>query len=91
MVRLRTGFDNANLLTESHHACLLSQNRRSAQILTQELDQFSGAGQILYEGAAPVPNEMPSTDAKLFLFELRELIAQSVITGGGELRGRSSK
>jgi len=41
----------------------------------------------LYEGAAPIPNEMPGSDANQFLFELRELIAESIITGGGELRG----
>jgi len=41
----------------------------------------------LYEEAAPVPNEMPGPDANEFLFELRELIAQSVIEGGGSLRG----
>jgi len=41
----------------------------------------------LYEEAAPVPNEMPGPDANEFLFELRELIAESVIDGGGSLRG----
>jgi len=43
----------------------------------------------LYEEAAPIPNEMPGPDANEFLFELRELIAQSVIEGGGELLGWS--
>jgi hypothetical protein len=41
----------------------------------------------LYETAAPVPNEMPGPDANEFLFELRELVAESVEGGGGELRG----
>lgn len=41
----------------------------------------------LYESAAPAPNEMPGPDANEFLFELRELVAQSVEDGGGELRG----
>ena len=41
----------------------------------------------LYEEAAPVPNEMPDPAANEFLFELRELIADSVIKGGGSLRG----
>jgi len=41
----------------------------------------------LYESAAPVPNEMPGPDANEFLFELRELVAESVLQGGGELRG----
>lgn len=41
----------------------------------------------LYESAAPVPNEMPGPDANEFLFELRELVAESVLEGGGELRG----
>lgn len=41
----------------------------------------------LYESAAPVPNEMPGPDVNEFLFELRELVAQSVLEGGGELRG----
>jgi hypothetical protein len=41
----------------------------------------------LYESAAPVPNEMPGPDANEFLFELRELVAESVEDGGGELRG----
>ena len=41
----------------------------------------------LYESAAPVPNEMPGPDANEFLFELRELVAESVEKGGGQLRG----
>jgi len=41
----------------------------------------------LYESAAPVPNEMPGPDANEFLFELRELVADSVEKGGGQLRG----
>jgi hypothetical protein len=41
----------------------------------------------LYESAAPVPNEMPGPDANEFLFELRELVAESIEDGGGELRG----
>ena len=41
----------------------------------------------LYESAAPVPNEMPGPDANEFLFELRELVAESVQDGGGDLRG----
>lgn len=41
----------------------------------------------LYEEAAPIPNEMPGPDANEFLFELRELIADSIIEGGGSLRG----
>jgi hypothetical protein len=41
----------------------------------------------LYESAAPIPNEMPGPDANEFLFELRELVAESVEEGGGVLRG----
>ncbi len=41
----------------------------------------------IYEEAAPVPNEMPGSDANKFLFELRELIAGSVKSAGGQLRG----
>ena len=41
----------------------------------------------LYSVAAPIPNEMPGPDANEFLFELRELIAESIQAGGGELRG----
>ena len=41
----------------------------------------------LYEGAAPVPNEMPGLDANGFLFELRDLIVESVQAGGGRLYG----
>jgi hypothetical protein len=41
----------------------------------------------LYESAAPIPNEMPGPDANEFLFELRELVAESVVDGGGELLG----
>lgn len=41
---------------------------------------------MLYEEAAPVPNEMPGPEANEFLFELRELIAASVQAGGGILR-----
>ena len=43
----------------------------------------------LYEEAAPVPNEMPGPDANEFLFELRELVVESVHSGGGILRGWS--
>ncbi len=47
----------------------------------------------LYEEAAPIPNEMPGPDANKFLFELRELIAESIKAGGGTIRGwsRSTK
>lgn len=41
----------------------------------------------LYESAAPVPNEMPGPDSNEFLFELRELVADSIESGGGQLRG----
>lgn len=41
----------------------------------------------LYESAAPVPNDMPGPDANEFLFEIRELVAESVQEGGGQLRG----
>jgi len=40
-----------------------------------------------YEEAAPIPNEMPGPDANKFLFELRELIAASVKSAGGQLKG----
>lgn len=41
----------------------------------------------LYEGAAPIPIEMPGPNANEFLFEVRELIADSIEEGGGTLRG----
>lgn len=41
----------------------------------------------LYESAAPVPNEMPGTDLNEFLFEVRELVAESIFAGNGEVRG----
>lgn len=41
----------------------------------------------LYEEAAPVPNEMPGPDANKFLFEIRELIAESILSAGGQIRG----
>lgn len=41
----------------------------------------------LYESAAPVPNEMPERDAREFLSEIRELVAESIIAGGGDVRG----
>ena len=40
----------------------------------------------LYEEAAPIPNEMPGPDANAFLFELRELVAECILSVGGELR-----
>lgn len=40
----------------------------------------------LYESAAPVPNEMPDDDDNEFLFEIRELVADSIEAGGGEVR-----
>lgn len=43
----------------------------------------------LYESAAPVPNEMPGPDSNEFLFELREIIAESVLSGGGRILGWS--
>ena len=36
-----------------------------------------------------LPNEMPGPDANEFLFELRELVADSVLEGGGKLLGWS--
>lgn len=41
----------------------------------------------IYEGAAPIPNEMPGPDSNKFLFEVRELIAYSVQEAGGLLKG----
>ncbi|NLW36816.1 MAG: hypothetical protein GXY80_15270 [Syntrophorhabdus aromaticivorans] len=41
----------------------------------------------IYEEAAPIPNEMPGPDSNKFLFELRELIAGSVKSAGGQLKG----
>ena len=41
----------------------------------------------LYESAAPVPNEMPGPDLNEFLFEVRELVAESIFDGNGEVRG----
>ena len=41
----------------------------------------------LYESAAPIPNEMPGPDVNEFLFELRELVAESVLANQGELLG----
>lgn len=43
----------------------------------------------LYESAAPVPTEMPGPDANEFLFEIRELTAESILAGGGDVRGWS--
>ncbi len=43
----------------------------------------------LYEEAAPIPNEMPGPDANKFLFEIRGLIANSIQTSGGQIRGWS--
>jgi len=42
---------------------------------------------MIYEEAAPIPNEMPGRDANKFFFELRELIADSVRMAGGQLMG----
>ncbi len=39
----------------------------------------------LYESAAPIPNEMPGPDAKEFILEVRELVAESIVEGGGGL------
>lgn len=41
----------------------------------------------LYETAAPIPNEMPARDANEFLFEIREITAESILAGGGKVRG----
>lgn len=43
----------------------------------------------LYESAAPVPNEMPGPDTNEFLFEVRELVAESVLENKGQLLGWS--
>lgn len=45
----------------------------------------------IYEEAAPIPNEMPGPDSNKFLFELRELIADSVKSTGGQLKGWMEK
>jgi hypothetical protein len=41
----------------------------------------------IYESAAPVPNEMRGPDVTEFLSELRELVAEAIVAGGGKLRG----
>lgn len=41
----------------------------------------------IYESAAPVPKEMPGPDSNEFLFEIRELVADSINAGGGRLKG----
>lgn len=41
----------------------------------------------LYESAAPVPNEMPARDANEFLFEIRELVGESILAAGGRVHG----
>jgi len=41
----------------------------------------------LYETAAPIPNEMPARDANEFLFEIREITAESIRACGGIVRG----
>lgn len=41
----------------------------------------------LYEAAAPIPNEMPVPEANEFLFEIREIVAQSIEECGGRVRG----
>lgn len=41
----------------------------------------------LYESAAPIPNEMPARDANEFLFEIREIVAESILSGGGDIKG----
>lgn len=40
---------------------------------------------VLYESAAPIPNEMPGPDAKEFVLELRELVEESIVEGGGNV------
>lgn len=57
------------------HRGIGSTRRRAREVAT------------IYEEAAPIPNEMPGPDANKFLFELRGLIAGSVKTAGGQLRG----
>jgi hypothetical protein len=41
----------------------------------------------IYEEAAPIPNEMPEKETNDFLFELRELLRNAIINGGGQIRG----
>jgi hypothetical protein len=41
----------------------------------------------LYESAAPIPNEMPGPDLNEFLFEIRELVAESIEECDGYLFG----
>lgn len=42
---------------------------------------------VLYESAAPVPNEMPGPDLNEFLLEVRELVAESIDECDGQLIG----
>lgn len=42
---------------------------------------------VLYESAAPVPNEMPGPDLNEFLLEIRELVATSIEDCDGQLIG----
>ena len=41
----------------------------------------------LYESAAPIPNEMPARDVNEFLQEVRDIVAHSIVEGGGEVPG----
>lgn len=81
-------------------ACLHDFSRR--KVLEERVGEWvhaymqSGRGSTLpramdivriYEVAAPIPNEIPGSDANKFLFEVRKLIADSVIHVGGQLKG----
>lgn len=43
----------------------------------------------IYESAAPIPNEMPGPDANEFLLEIRELVMEAIVAGGGQVIGWS--
>lgn len=43
----------------------------------------------LYESAAPIPGVVPTSEGNEFLFELRELVRDAILEGGGDLKGWS--
>jgi hypothetical protein len=43
----------------------------------------------LYESAAPIPTEISASDENQFLFEVRELVKDAILSGGGEVVGWS--
>ncbi|MGD0658966.1 MAG: hypothetical protein ABSD38_12945 [Syntrophorhabdales bacterium] len=75
-----------SLLSSAEKDLKAIRNMTDPDLFADEVFGFH-AQQAVGEGAVPVPNEMPDRDDNRFLFQVREFVAESVHTSGGQLKG----